>query len=153
MKYSITTTSSTKTPLTFEKLNPGDVFMMGNGNDASSLFLVLHDRYAPLKEDPKGELSFFRYNAVSLAGGKCTTVKPDTKVKLLIKELSFNENDFTDIEEPAYIYLDNSNPCYRNSSNKTILNEKVDKEKSSKLDELMKDFETSYYSYPKNLVN
>lgn len=98
MKYSITTSTSSKTPLTFEKLNPGDVFMINN--DTSSLFLVLHDRYAPLEEEQKdNSYSYDRYNAVSLTSGKCTTVKPTTRVKLLVKDLCFNESDFMETQE------------------------------------------------------
>lgn len=155
MKYSITTSTSTKTPLTFEKLNPGDVFMINN--DTSSLFLVLHDRYAPLEEGQKDNSYFGRYNAVSLTSGKCTTVKPTTRVKLLVKDLFFNESDFMETLEELlsrastvdiYTAVNTSS-----NINKVVLNEKVDKEKSSKLDELMKDFEISYYSYPNNIVN
>ena len=89
MKFEITKPVSNK-PLCFNKLDAGDIFLLGN--DYEGMFIKTYTTY---DND--------NVNAVSLVSGKGFYVMETAPVKKLITPIKLSYKDFTTIQEEKYV--------------------------------------------------
>ena len=100
MKYSITETGSTKTPLTYNDLEAGDIFIAnGIGLYMKTSYLVnSYVNTDPIKNLPK-------LNAIALSDGTFVYIDEDTEVKKYNSSMNFNMVDFIKYKEDLVDYI------------------------------------------------